>query len=151
MAGWSYGGAVISDLTDPGRAERLVYIASCPEPAGAGTSDESDDLTGLPGLLLHDNGTVELDTDWWLSSPKAGGRPDEILGHLRETRRRPITRQAWLAAPTAEAWRSVPAAILISRSDQFIPLSSSNGCARSSTTSRSSMATTSCPCGAPTS
>jgi pimeloyl-ACP methyl ester carboxylesterase len=121
VAGWSYGGAVISDLTDTSRADRLIYVGSYPEAVQASSSDEPADLTGLPGLLFHDNGTVELDTDWWLSTPEAAAIPDEILTHLRENRRRSITRQAWLAAPAAEAWRSVPVTILIGRSDQFVP------------------------------
>jgi pimeloyl-ACP methyl ester carboxylesterase len=121
VAGWSYGGAIISDLTGTSRADRLVYVGSYPEPLEAGSGDEPAHLSGLPGLLFHDDMTVELDTDWWLSTPEVAAWPEEVVRHLRENRRRPITRSAWMAAPSAEAWRTVPSTILIGRCDQFIP------------------------------
>jgi hypothetical protein len=70
VAGWSYGGAVISDLTSTSRADRLVYAGSYPEPLEAGSGDEPAGLSALPGLLFHDDMTVELDTGWWLSTPE---------------------------------------------------------------------------------
>lgn len=121
VAGWSYGGDVISGLTDTSRVHHLVYVGSYPEPAEPGGSDEPADPTGLPGLLFHDNGTVELDTDWWLSTPEVAAWPAEVISHLRKNRRRPVTRQAWQAATTGQPWRTVPCTTLIGASDQFIP------------------------------
>jgi pimeloyl-ACP methyl ester carboxylesterase len=121
VVGWSYGGDVISGLTDTSRVDRLVYVGSYPEPAETSGSDEPFDPSGMPGLLFHDDKTVELDTDWFLSTPEVATWPDEVVSYLRENRRRPITSQAWLASPLAEAWRTVPSTILIGRSDQFVP------------------------------
>jgi pimeloyl-ACP methyl ester carboxylesterase len=122
VAGWSYGGAVIGDLTDTGPIGRLVYVASVPEPAGTATECEPADLASLPHMLFPDGATVVLDDDWWLASAEAAAFPGEVVRHLREHRRRPVTRSAWLAPAVAEAWRAVPTTILLGRSDSLIPV-----------------------------
>jgi pimeloyl-ACP methyl ester carboxylesterase len=121
-AGWSYGGAVIGDLTDTGPIGRLVYVASIPEPAGTATEEEPADLASLPHLLFPDEATVVPDDDWWLDSAEAAAFPGEVVRHLREHRRRPVTRSAWLAPAVAEAWRAVPTTVLLGRSDPLIPV-----------------------------
>jgi pimeloyl-ACP methyl ester carboxylesterase len=121
VVGWSYGGAVISDLTDTSRVDRLVYLGSYPEPLETSSGDEPLDLDSMPWLLFPDDATVVLDDDWWLNTPEVTAWPDKVVSHLREHRRRPITRSAWLAGSTAEAWRTIPTTILIGRSGTFIP------------------------------
>lgn len=118
VAGWSYGGAVISDLTDTSRVDRLVYVGSYPEPVQTSSSDEPFfDLDGKPELLFPDAATVVLDNEWWLNTPMVAAWPDEVVSHLREHQRRPITRSALLARPVAEAWRTLPTTILAGRSE----------------------------------
>jgi pimeloyl-ACP methyl ester carboxylesterase len=56
-----------------------------------------------------------------LNTEQVRAWPGEVVEHLREHPRRPITTAAWLAAPVAEAWRTVPTTLVIGRSDQFIP------------------------------
>lgn len=121
VVGWSYGGDVISGLASTSKVGRLIYVGSYPEPAQASAGSEPPDLDSLPGLLFPDDATVLLDNDWWLSTPEVAAWPEEVRSHLREHRRRPITRAAWLAGPAAEAWRTVPVTILIGRCDTFIP------------------------------
>ena len=121
VAGWSYGGDVISGLAGTSQIGRLIYVGSYPEPAQAGAASEPPDLGSLPGLLFPDDATVLLDNDWWLGTPEVAAWPEEVRSHLREHPRRPITRAAWLASPAAEAWRAVPVTILIGRGDTFIP------------------------------
>lgn len=121
VAGWSFGGEVISGLAGTSQIGRLIYVGSYPEPAQAGAGSEPPDLDSLPGLLFPDDATVLLDNDWWLGTPEVAAWPEEVRSHLREHPRRPITRAAWLASPAAEAWRAVPVTILIGRGDTFIP------------------------------
>jgi pimeloyl-ACP methyl ester carboxylesterase len=121
VVGWSYGGAVISDLTDTSRVDRLIYLGSYPEPVDTASSGEPLDPDSMPWLLFPDDATAVLDTDWWLGTPEIAAWPDEVVSHLREHRRRPITRSAWLPGPAGEAWRNVPTTITIGRSDIFVP------------------------------
>jgi len=121
VTGWSYGGAVIGDLPDTGLVDRLVYVSSVPEPVETDSQEESSDLASAPWLLSPDEATVVLDDAWWLSTEEVAAFPEEVIRHLREHRRRPITRAAWLAPQAAEAWRTVPVTIVIGRSDSLIP------------------------------
>jgi pimeloyl-ACP methyl ester carboxylesterase len=122
VADWSYGGAVIGDVADTGPIGRLVYVGSVPEPVGTAAEDEPVDLASDPHMLFPDNATVVLDDDWWLGSEEVAAFPGEVVRHLREHRRRPVTRSALLAPPVAEAWQAVPTTILLGRSDSLIPV-----------------------------
>lgn len=121
VVGWSYGGDVISDLADINLVDRLLYLSSLPLPPHVNSGQEPFDPLGLPHLLFPDETTVVLDDDWWLNSEEVAAFPDEVIRHLREHRRRPITKSAWLAPPAAEAWRTIPISILLGRSDWLIP------------------------------
>jgi pimeloyl-ACP methyl ester carboxylesterase len=103
VAGWSYGGAVVGDLAETGPIGRLVYVASIPEPAGTATEEEPDDLSSIAHMLFADEATVVLDDDWWLDSEEVAAFPGEVVCHLRDHRRRPVTRSALLAPAVAEA------------------------------------------------
>jgi pimeloyl-ACP methyl ester carboxylesterase len=120
VAGWSYGGGVLSDLADTGGAGRLVYVASIPGPVEAGSAQEPADLESFPHLLFPDEETLVLDNDWWLATPEVKAFPAEVIDHLHEHPRRPITKSAVRAPPVREAWRTVPATILLGRSDSLM-------------------------------
>ena len=122
VAGWSYGGMVIGDLADTGPIGHLVYVASIPEPTSADPQGEPWDLASDPHLLFPDQATVLPDDGWWLNSEEVAAFPAEVIHHLREHRRRPVTRSALLAPPVAEAWRTVPTTILLGRSDSLLPV-----------------------------
>jgi hypothetical protein len=65
VAGWSYGGDV-SGVADTSRVYHLIRrVLPGARPDETGSSDEPADL---PWLLFPDNRTVELDTDWLLST-----------------------------------------------------------------------------------
>ncbi len=119
-AGWSYGGDVLSDLADTVPVDCLVYVASYPEPVGAGSEAEPVDLASLPHLLFPDEATLVLNNDWWLSTPEVRAFPPEVISHLQEHKRRPITRSAFLAHSMREAWRAIPMTILLGRSDSLM-------------------------------
>lgn len=122
VVGWSYGGAVISDLSDTSFVAHLLYCGFVPEPVvPASQTDTSFDPADVPWLVTPDEQTVLLDNEWWLNSEQVQGWPDEVVGHLRAHPRRPITRSAWLAPPTGEAWRKAPTTLVIGRSDTFVP------------------------------
>jgi Alpha/beta hydrolase family len=108
VAGWSYGGMVIGDLADTGPIGHLIFVASIPEPTSADPQGEPWDLASDPHLLFPDEAAVVLDDAWWLNSEEVAAFPAEVIHHLREHRRRPVTRSALLAPPVAEAWRTVP-------------------------------------------
>jgi pimeloyl-ACP methyl ester carboxylesterase len=120
VVGWSYGGAVIGDITDTGAIARLLYVGSFPEPVPTEQGNPPE-LEGVPHMLFPDEATIVLDDDWWLASDEVAALPIEVVDHLREHRRRPMTRSALSAPPVAEPWRTVPTPILIGRSDSFPP------------------------------
>jgi pimeloyl-ACP methyl ester carboxylesterase len=122
VAGWSYGGVVLGDLAETSGVERLVYVASYPVSIAAGSAQEPADLESWswPELLFPDEETFVLDNDWWLATPRVKAFPAEVIDHLREHKRRPFTRSAFLAPPVREAWRAVPTTILAGRSDPWI-------------------------------
>jgi pimeloyl-ACP methyl ester carboxylesterase len=120
VVGWSYGGAVISDLTDTGSIDRLLYVGHVPA-LSDGAALARFDPSEVPWLLTPDDSTVVLDNEWWLNTDQVRAWPDEVVRHLRDHRRRPISRSAWLAAPVAEAWRAVPTTVVVGRSDRFVP------------------------------
>ena len=98
-----------------------LSVSSFPEPVKVGTQEESSELASAPWLLSPDETTVVLDGAWWLGTEEVAAFPEEVIRHLREHPRRPITRAAWLAPQAAEAWRTVPVTIIIGRSDSLIP------------------------------
>jgi hypothetical protein len=106
VAGWSYGGDLASDLTGSSRAGRLVYVLP-----RAGT-DAQHRRAHRPARAA-----VPQRRDRRARHRLVAARPDEVASRLRQTQRRLITRQAWLAGPWREARRTVP----IGRSDQSIP------------------------------
>jgi pimeloyl-ACP methyl ester carboxylesterase len=120
VVGWSYGGAVISDLTDTASIDRLLYVGHVPALSdGAAVARLAP--SQVPWLLTPDDSTVVLDNEWWLNTDQVRARPDEVVRHLRDHPRRPISRSAWMAAPVAEAWRAVPTTVVVGRSDRFVP------------------------------
>ena len=70
VVGWSYGGAVVSDMTDVRSVDRLPYVGYVPSPADPASParfDPSLPLTAMtraaPWLLTPDVSTVVLDND----------------------------------------------------------------------------------------
>ena len=119
VVGWSYGGAVLSDLGDTGGIARLVYVGWYPKPLDQ-ADDEPEDLTSDPHMLFPDEATVVLDDDWWLKTEEVSAFPAKVVEHLRHHRRRPITRSCFLAPETGQAWRTVPTTILLGQTDSIM-------------------------------
>lgn len=127
VAAWSYGGGVITELAQGEGISRFIYIGSFPQPleyfSFVPKPPEEDPTypTSLPHLLFPDEATVVIDDDWWLGSEEVAGFPEVVRRHLREHRRRPQAKSAFLEhflePQRGEAWRLVPTTILIGRSD----------------------------------
>jgi len=120
VAGWSYGGTVLTDLDVDGLdVVRLVYVASVPwrvnEPAPVGEIDFSH-------VVFNDDGTAVLDNDWFPdSAPEAPTMPADVIDHFRSHPRRPISIDAWGAPPERAAWQDVDTTVILGRDDDSIP------------------------------
>lgn len=120
VAGWSYGGGVLTDLDVDGLdIVRLVYVSSIPglpptddaEPAPAGDLD-------LTHIVFGEDGTTVLDNDWFPDSdPTMATMPSEVIDHLRSHPRRPMSLDAALAPAERAAWRDVDTTVILGRTD----------------------------------
>ncbi len=116
VAGWSYGGTVVSIAADgePSVA-RLVYVNNVPAPVrDFGYSDWIDED---PNVLTYPDGTFVLDNDWWLDEDDGPTFPPEVLSHLRKHPRRRVTRKSMSDPQPAAAWQSIPTTVLLGRFD----------------------------------
>lgn len=123
VAGWSYGGAVITDLDVDGLdLARLVYVASVP---GLPPSVEDDPVPAgeidLSHIRFSDDGTAVLDNDWFLESdPAVASMTVEVIDHLKSHPRRPIALGAWADPQARAAWREVDTTVILGRDDEMI-------------------------------
>jgi pimeloyl-ACP methyl ester carboxylesterase len=120
VVGWSYGGAVITDIdADNVNVVRLVYVASTPavevaeDAPGGGALD-------LSLFVFPDDDSIVLNNETWLSE-RGLTFPAEVLEHLAHYPRRPIALAAWLAPQSRYAWQSIPSTILLGRDDPLHP------------------------------
>ena len=116
VAGWSYGGTVISIAADSEPSvTRLVYVNNVPAPVrDFGYSDWIDQD---PHVLTYPDGTFALDNDWWLNEDDGPTFPPEVLSHLRRHARRRVTRKSMSDPQPAAAWRSIPTTVVLGRFD----------------------------------
>lgn len=123
VAGWSYGGSVISDAAfDQPDVERLVYVAAVPQsarptPDGPPSSPQPDDSH----LVFPNDQTCVLDDEWWLTEGAGATLPPPVLDHLRHQRRRPMSLAALTGTQTHDAWRTIPTTIVLGRDDDLTP------------------------------
>jgi pimeloyl-ACP methyl ester carboxylesterase len=124
VVGWSYGGAVITDIdTDDASVVHLVYVASIPPtPEGATDEPKGADLD-ISLFVFPDDRSVVLNNETWISE-RGLTFPAHVLEHLGEYPRRPIALAALLAPQTRRAWQSIPATIVLGRDDRLLPESS---------------------------
>ena len=99
----------------------LVYIAGIPNPGPdlfppAGSEPEED-----AHILVFDDGTFVLDSDWWLNEEAGTTMPSHVLAHFREHPRRPASSATWSDPSTAAAWDSISAILIIGRFDDLVP------------------------------
>jgi pimeloyl-ACP methyl ester carboxylesterase len=116
VAGWSYGGTVISLAADgePSVA-RLVYVSNVPAPArDFGFTDWIDED---PAVLTYPDGTFVLDNDWWLNEEAGATFPPEVLSHLRQHPRRRVARKSMSDPQPSAAWQSIPSTVVLGRLD----------------------------------
>jgi pimeloyl-ACP methyl ester carboxylesterase len=123
VVGWSYAGAVITDLDRDSSTARLVYVAAIPpaaEPESGGGGAGFD----ISWLLFPDEGSCVLNEERWLTET-AATFPEEVVEHLRQYPRRPIALQALpLFTPQVRfAWKTVPTTVVLGRTDELIPAS----------------------------
>lgn len=123
VMGWSYGGAVLTDLPAASLGvRRLLYVASVP---GVPPDDPATPAPDAPADLSHvllGDGTAVLDNDWFLTSdPAVMTLPEDVVTHLRAHPRRPVSVTAILQPPQRAAWREVDTTVLIGASDDLVP------------------------------
>jgi pimeloyl-ACP methyl ester carboxylesterase len=122
VVGWSYGGDVISVAATGGTSvTRLLYIAaipSLPDGAPADLSWMEDD----PHILVGD-GTHVLDDEWWLNEEAGTTFTEEVLQHLRQHRRRPMSlrTESPSKVTTAPPWETIPTTVLLGIDDDLVP------------------------------
>ena len=118
--GWSYGGAVITDINaDNVNVVRLVYVASMPGLEVADDRPGGGELD-LSLFVFPDDDSIVLNNETWLSQ-RGLTFPDDVVAHLARYRRRPIALAAWLAPQSRYAWQSIPSTILLGRDDPLHP------------------------------
>jgi pimeloyl-ACP methyl ester carboxylesterase len=121
VVGWSYGGAVITDInTDNVGVVRLVYVASIPQPLEPPTDAPRGDALDVSLFEFPDHQSIVLNNETWLSERGLTFSAD-VLGHLDEYPRRPIALAALLAPQSRCAWQSLPATIVLGRDDRLLP------------------------------
>lgn len=120
VAGWSYGGSVISIAADgEPSVVRLVYVADVPSPENDGYGSAWRDAS--PHVAVRDDGTHLLDNDWWLDEEVGTTFPSHVRDHLRRHPRRPASVRQDSEAQTAAAWRSIPTTCMLGRHDELQP------------------------------
>jgi len=120
VAGWSYGGMVISVAADgEPSVSRLVYVSAVPGLVRReGFTDWIDED---PDLIRHPNGTFVLNNDWWLNEEAGTTFPAEVRDHLRRHPRRPVSRMAMSDPQPAAAWQTIPTTLVVGRFDDGGP------------------------------
>jgi pimeloyl-ACP methyl ester carboxylesterase len=120
--GWSYGGTVIGELTQTARLTRLLYVAAIPWPMSPVPGDEPPrGDVDFSHILFPDEETCIIDDRWFVEEGDGATFPAEVRAHLRAHPRRPCEISTFVSPPVREAWREVPATILLGRSDDLLP------------------------------
>lgn len=122
VVGWSYGGDVISVAATGGRSViRLLYIAAVPSLPDGAPADLSW-LENDPHILAGD-GTHVLDNEWWLNEEAGTTFTEEVLQHLRQHPRRPMSLRVVSASKvtTTPPWETIPTTVLLGRNDDLVP------------------------------
>ena len=116
VAGWSYGGTVVSVAAEgEPSVSRLVYVSSVPCPVrDQGFADWIDQD---PAVLTFPDGTFVLDNNWWLHEEAGTTFPPEVQSHLSRHPRRPASRKTMSDPQPAAAWRNTPTTAVIGRLD----------------------------------
>jgi pimeloyl-ACP methyl ester carboxylesterase len=116
VAGWSYGGTVISIAADGEQSvTRLVYVSNVPSAArDFGFTDWIDED---PEVITYEDGTFVLDNEWWLNEEAGTTFPPEVLSHLRHHPRRRASRKSMSDPQPTTAWRSIPSTVVLGRLD----------------------------------
>jgi len=120
LAGWSYGGVVISMAAAGEHASvcHLVYVSDIPHLP----ESEQGDLSWIdedPHISFVDGGAFVLDNDWLLNEEAGTTMPDEVHAHLLSHPRRPAAR-AVFEPQAAAAWESIPVTVLIGDHDELV-------------------------------
>ena len=97
-----------------------MYVASYPEPPHGELPEPSEWIDDDPLLRRLGDGTFVLDTDLWFEAESHKFDP-EILAHLREHRRRPVSLRALTDANPGKAWATTPFTVLLGRTDPLLP------------------------------
>jgi len=117
VAGWSYGGTVISIAADrEPSVSRLVYASSVP--SHARDHGVADWIDADPDILRFADRTFVLNNHLWPNDLEAETFPAEVLQHLRAHPRRPVSRRSMSDPQPTAAWQSVPTTVLIGRFDE---------------------------------
>jgi len=119
VAGWSYGGDVITAAADGEPAVvGLVYVNSVPR--GAGYIPDVSWVDDNEHLLRLDGGAYVLDDRWWREDEAGATFPTEVQEALRASPRRPISPLAMASVQIGEAWRTIPTVVVMGRTDWFL-------------------------------
>ncbi len=122
LAGWSYGGDVISVAAiGPSSVARLVYVAAVPS-LPEGTPADLSWIEGDAHILLGE-GTYVLDNDWWLDEEAGSTFPQAVRQHLRRHPRRPVSLRVESPSKVRATppWETIPTTVLLGTSDDLVP------------------------------
>ncbi|GAA2147947.1 hypothetical protein GCM10009826_01110 [Humibacillus xanthopallidus] len=116
VAGWSYGGTVVSVAADgESSVVRLVYVSAVPGVVReVGFTDWIDED---PDLIRFADGTFVLNNDWWLNEEAGTTFSVEVRDYLRRHPRRPVSRLSMSDPQPAAAWASIPTTVVLGRLD----------------------------------
>lgn len=120
VAGWSYGGKVIS-MAAAGEASvaRLVYVADIPSVPRRDPQDATW-LDQDPHILVADDNTFVLDNEWWLREEAEAIFTGEVLEHCRQNPRRPAAKATMVDPQTTAAWQTVATTVLLGQTDELM-------------------------------
>lgn len=116
VAGWSYGGTVVSVAADgESSVARLVYVSAVPGVVrGVGFTDWIDED---PNLIRFQDGRFVLNNDWWLNEEAGTTFSAEVRDHLLGHPRRPVSRSSMSDPQPAAAWVTIPTTVVLGRLD----------------------------------
>ena len=116
VAGWSYGGTVVSIAAEgvPG-VTRLVYVSNVPGPVRE--HGYTDWIDTDPAVIVRPDETFVLDDDWWLDEEAGTTFSPEVQRHLRAHPRRPVSRKSMSDPQPAAAWLHLPTTVVLGEHD----------------------------------
>jgi pimeloyl-ACP methyl ester carboxylesterase len=122
VAAWSAGDASMEFGADGEvGVARLVYVACSPSAPQGEKPEPSEWIDGDPLIRRLGDGTFVLDTDLWLEA-ESHLFDAEVLAHLKEHPRRPVSLRAVTDANPGQAWATIPFTVLLGRSDLLVPV-----------------------------